>query len=74
MMPMMFPFGGMAFAGLAVVLLALLAAAVVVAVWPGMNGEGSAEEVLRRRFARGEIDAEEYGKLLATLRQSGVRS
>ena len=32
------------------------------------SGE-SAEELLRRRFASGEIDEEEYGKRLETLRR-----
>lgn len=34
----------------------------------GGSGE-SAEELLRRRFAAGEIDEEEYGKRLETLRR-----
>jgi hypothetical protein len=61
MMPMMFPFGGMAFAGLGVLVLAIVVVAVLVAVWPGMSSQQSAEEVLRQRYARGEIDADEYG-------------
>jgi putative membrane protein len=32
------------------------------------TGEDSAEEILRQRFARGEIEAEEYESSLATLR------
>ena len=74
MMSMMFPFGGMAFAGLGLVVLAIVAVAVLMAVWPAMSSRESAEEVLRQRYARGEIDADEYGKRLATLRQSGSRS
>lgn len=74
MMSMMFPFGGMALAGLGLVVLAIVAAAVLMAVWPAMSSRESAEEVLRQRYAHGEIDADEYGKRLATLRQSGSRS
>jgi len=74
MMPMMFPFGGMAFAGLGAVLLAIVVAAILIAAWPAMNNRESAEEVLRQRYARGEIDADEYARRLATLRQNGVRS
>lgn len=33
----------------------------------------SAEEILRTRFARGEIDAEEYESSLETLRGGGAR-
>ena len=29
---------------------------------------GSPEEILRERFARGEIDAEEYGRAMRTLK------
>ncbi|HEX7068903.1 MAG TPA: SHOCT domain-containing protein, partial [Candidatus Limnocylindria bacterium] len=32
-------------------------------------GSDSAEEVLRRRYASGEIDAEEYGRRLSVLRR-----
>ncbi len=38
---------------------------------PGARGE-SAEEILRKRFARGEIDAEEYERSLKVL--EGERS
>jgi putative membrane protein len=34
--------------------------------------EGSAEETLRQRFARGEIDAEEYERALEVLRNGRV--
>ena len=51
----------------ALVGLALLVLAVLAAIWlarrltPGRTDEGSgAEEVLRRRYAAGEIDREEY--------------
>jgi putative membrane protein len=57
--------------------LLLLALTVALIVWlvnrstargPEQRGD-SAEEVLRRRFASGEIDAEEYGRRLAVLRR-----
>jgi putative membrane protein len=39
----------------------------------GLNrGEDSAEETLRQRFARGEIDAEEYKRSLEVLRSGRV--
>jgi uncharacterized membrane protein len=40
----------------------------------GLNNrrEDSAEETLRQRFARGEIDAEEYERSLAVLRNGRV--
>ena len=39
----------------------------------GLNrGEDSAEETLRQRFARGEIDAEEYERSLEVLRSGRV--
>jgi uncharacterized membrane protein len=74
MMPMMFPFGGMAFAGLGAVLLAIVVAAILMAAWPAMSNRESAEYVLRQRYARGEIGADQYGRRLTTLRQSGSRS
>lgn len=50
----------------------------VVRIFPGRSGgggsggsgapEASAEEILRRRFASGEIDAEEYERSLKVLR------
>jgi uncharacterized membrane protein len=39
--------------------------------WPD-RGEDSAEETLRQRFARGEIDAEEYQRSLEVLRNERV--
>jgi uncharacterized membrane protein len=74
MMPMMFPFTGMAFAGLGVVVLAILVTAVLLAAWPAMSNRDSVEEILRRRYASGEIDADEYRRRLATLRQDSIRS
>jgi putative membrane protein len=55
-------------------LLAVIAWAVprIFSGWHG-GGEGSAEEVLRRRFAKGEIDAEEYEERLRVLGQSSRR-
>ncbi len=52
-----------------------LVAWVLVRIFPGRSGGGGsgaledgAEEILRKRFARGEIDAEEYEKSLEVLR------
>jgi uncharacterized membrane protein len=64
----------------------LLLLVLVVAVWAlikafpdwqdrvGLNSrrEDSAEETLRQRFARGEIDAEEYERTLEVLRNGRV--
>ena len=36
---------------------------------PGGGGSQSAEDLLRRRYASGEIDAEEYQSRLETLRR-----
>jgi len=36
---------------------------------PGGGGSESAEDLLRRRYASGEIDAEEYQSRLETLRR-----
>jgi putative membrane protein len=55
----------------------LLAGVIGLVVWlvnrgaGGQHREGgdSAEEVLRRRFASGEIDAEEYASRLSVLRR-----
>ncbi|HLE89438.1 MAG TPA: SHOCT domain-containing protein [Candidatus Limnocylindria bacterium] len=56
----------------------LWVALIGVAVWlvvralgqrPGASGTESAEELLRRRFASGEIDAEEYERRLEILRR-----
>ncbi len=54
----------------------LLVAVVALIVWtlfrifPGLQQQGDpAEETLRGRFARGEIDAEEYEKTLEVLRR-----
>jgi putative membrane protein len=55
----------------------LLAVAVGLVVWlinrggvgPRIEHGDSAEEVLRRRFASGEIDADEYQRRLALLRK-----
>jgi putative membrane protein len=55
----------------------LLAIAIGLVVWLVNRGAGgqrvergdSGEEVLRRRFASGEIDAEEYASRLSVLRR-----
>jgi uncharacterized membrane protein len=61
--------------GLAMVIWVLV---VVLAVWvvvrlvgqrPSRGDAESAEELRRRRFASGEIDAEEYDRRLAVLRR-----
>ncbi len=63
-------------AGLAMIFLGivLLVAAIVLVVWVlfrifPRRQEDPAEEMLRGRFARGEIDAEEYEKTLEVLRR-----
>jgi putative membrane protein len=40
--------------------------------WPG-GRRNSAEEILRERFARGEMSAEEYERAMTTLRQDRAR-
>lgn len=63
-----------------VVVIVLVVWAVVRLVQGRTGGEGrleqgdSAEDILRQRFARGEIDAEEYERSLQTLRGEGLRS
>lgn len=62
LIPILLPFG----------LLALLAWAVA-SIASGRSGDGEAgrdqaEEILRQRFARGEIDADEYEQAIRTLR------
>lgn len=55
-----------------VVVIALVVWLFVRATGPRPTGGGtseSAEELLRRRFAAGEIDAEEYQRRLETLRR-----
>ncbi|HUG95481.1 MAG TPA: SHOCT domain-containing protein [Pleomorphomonadaceae bacterium] len=54
-----------------VALIALVVWLVVRAVGhrPGSSGSESAEDLLRRRYASGEIDAEEYQSRLETLRR-----
>lgn len=59
----------------------ILAGLLAVAAWgvtrllPSLRGEraGSAEEILRERFARGEISAEEYVKAYQVLRETPSR-
>lgn len=55
----------------------LIWAVVAVASWARREGSprkhgGTAEEILARRFAAGEIDADEYRQRLATLRGGEV--
>lgn len=54
-----------------VTLIALVVWLVIRAVGhrPSMGGSESAEDLLRRRYASGEIDAEEYQSRLETLRR-----
>jgi putative membrane protein len=56
----------------------VLAAAIGLAIWLVNRGSGgrrpdrdseTAEDILRRRFASGEIDAEEYERRLTVLRR-----
>jgi putative membrane protein len=60
--------------------LVVLIASLVVRIFPKVRGDerpgaprDSAEEILRERFARGEITAEEYEKSLEILRGGTVR-
>jgi putative membrane protein len=70
--------GGFGIVGLLVpILLVVLALWAISRMFPDwqdrvnrQRGENSAEEALRERFARGDIDAEEYGRSLEIL-QSG---
>jgi putative membrane protein len=70
--------GGFGIVGLLVpILLVVLAVWAISRMFPDwqdrvnpQRGEDSAEETLRERFARGDIDAEEYGRSLEIL-QSG---
>ena len=52
-----------------VVIIGLLVWLVVRTASQRSGSSGSAEELLRHRFAAGEIDEEEYAKRLAALRQ-----
>lgn len=53
--------------------LLLLAALFAIALWRGKSGAGTAaqspEEVLKRRYAAGEIDEKTYEQMLRELRQ-----
>lgn len=80
--------GPMMGGGFMVFWLIFLVAIIALIVWlvmrllPSQRGgnrpearEGSAEEILRERFARGEIDAEEYERSLGVLRkENGAQS
>lgn len=52
-----------------VIALAVWLVARLVSQRPSGGGTESAEELLRRRFASGEIDAEEYDRRLAILKR-----
>jgi putative membrane protein len=64
-----------------VVAILILAGLLAVAAWgvtrllPSLRGEraGSAEEILRERFARGELSAEEYVKSYEVLQETPSR-
>ena len=75
MMPMMGPMGLMMVLGM-LVLLALIAAAVYVGVRlaRGAGSGDSARAMLDRRFASGEIDAEDYYERESALRSTAVRT
>ncbi|HLE59860.1 MAG TPA: SHOCT domain-containing protein [Candidatus Limnocylindria bacterium] len=61
---------GMAFSTLLPLIVIVLVVWLVVRALPRRDGGGdSAEEVLRRRFASGEIDADEYQRRLEVLRK-----
>jgi len=61
--------------GMGALWLVVLIAVIVVVVWmlrstgSATPGRSTPEEILRERFARGDIDAEEYRERLAELRR-----
>ncbi len=63
--------GGMWFGLLALLAIAIvgLAVAVAIARRPAATAGEDPNEILRRRFARGELSAEEYATARETLRQ-----
>jgi len=67
--------GGMWLLWLVVIVAVVLAVLFVARVAAGSRGASapsrgeSAEEILRRRYARGEIDREDYQRMLADLRR-----
>lgn len=71
---MMMEWMGLGFLILAVILAGLLAAAIYVGVRAGVGwgrrGDDGPKDVLDRRFAAGEIDADEYHERLAALRSA----
>jgi uncharacterized membrane protein len=80
MMPMMYWFGGLGMLIPALTLLVLIVGTIVTVMllldrWPtrdlSTRNDGSAE-LLRMRYAAGEIDAEEYRKRLTDLRTTTV--
>jgi uncharacterized membrane protein len=72
MMPMMYPFGGQFGLLLGLVMLGLIAAGVLALVWmaDGSTAPQMATQVLRERYAHGEIDSEEYRARLDALTSS----
>ncbi len=70
MMPMMSWLSATTWLLLAVLVLAVAVAATVVAVVGRSSGRSGAEEQLRARYARGEIDDDEYQTRLALLRSA----
>jgi uncharacterized membrane protein len=71
MMPMMSWFGSFSMLFTSVTLIILVAAACVLVLTAGQRRDrrdDAGEDLLRRRYAAGEIDTEEYQKRLTTLR------
>jgi len=71
--------GGSGGGGLILLLVLVLAVWAIIKVFPDWRDrvgldrrEDSAEETLRQRFARGEIDAEDYERSLEVLRNGRV--
>lgn len=58
-------FGGLFF----LLLIGLLVWALARGFGPGPTSSGSPEEILKQRYARGEVDREEYERRLTDLRK-----
>jgi putative membrane protein len=65
--PLMMVVNTMLFVGLVVVAIVIVARLVG---RPAVTGPGDAETILAQRYARGEIDDEEYRRRLTALRQT----